>query len=241
MGNVDACPDLVLARNRLERGDKALGQRRLGGLAFFLLVVFSQAKGPLRVGIDDRDIFRLQLIDGAGDEPGYGNDSVLGEGAVAKLQNHRRLGSAVLVLKHRVGRHHNVDSRTLHVLERLDGLLQLSFHSPLVVDLLVELSLSPGHLVKQLEPHPSAVRSPLRRRLQPGRIQFVRRHIDGLPIGALLVRNPLRIQLRGQRLGVRRIHAGVEWLEVFSPHDAGKHRDHERGCRGTRQKESLLT
>src|SRR5579863_2082546 len=97
---------------------------------------------------------------------------------MAKLENHRGLGGALLLPKQRIVSQNQVDARRFDIAERTDGVLELALEGALVVDLLVELRAHPVRLVEYLKTHPAAFQASLGRSRQAGFVQLARRHPD---------------------------------------------------------------
>src|ERR1700733_12316544 len=157
-----------------------------------------------------------------------------------ELQNHRSLGEVLTVEENRIGGHDEVHPRALNIIQRLNCPLQFAFQRALIGHFFVKLSLAPGHLVKELESHASAVRLALFRSLHAGGVQFIRRNADRLSIGTELMRNILGRELRRQRLCVRGLQILKERLVVGRAEQPRKKREEQHCGSSPAQKECLL-
>ena len=102
----------------------------------------NQGRAPVRA--DQGDVFRREIVHGAGDQMRDGVRLIVAETAAAKLHHHGSLGAALAVGEKRIVGQHEMHAHRLHVAESLNGALEFPFEGPLVIHLFGKIAALPN-------------------------------------------------------------------------------------------------
>ena len=166
-------------------------------------------KRRCRLGVDDRNIFRPQAIDGARNQLRDGLLRFAGKRPVARFHDDSSFRFALLLAEQRLARENQVHAYGLDFGQSLQRAFEFSFESALVVHLFAEVRARPVRRVEQFKPQAGVARQSLRRGLQAGGVQFVggNEHVTAIRrnfVGDIFCRQtaPHRLRIRGLESGV---------------------------------------
>ena len=159
-------------------------------------LVVGGAVGEQAAGlVDDRDALGLEAVDGRGDQVADRPD-LRGLEPAAHLEDDRGGRLDLVAREQRPLRHHQVDARGLHPVDRLDGARKLALERPQVIDVLNETGGAEGvGLVEDLVADAAALGQAGLGEAHPQPRHPVLRHHDDGPVIAQLVGDHLTVEL----------------------------------------------